>query len=361
MNKQNSGKKKESNMEENNKNNKDLKKVISSFEKRTQQITDEQREARERFVVALSELSRQYDLSREWSEKNTEELKNFLEKLTKPEETDELQNTLSNISKNLEKLPQGFENTQKLIESIENLFKDFSDQLREQQTATSQMKDSLSEIRNSFSEAMDILFKTNNSLSNTKDTLESFISTFNESIMQLSKSFAEANTESLAKIESFATDLFNKIDELNTSLIDTSSKLKDSIAPLFEKMENAFLESFEKQVLKSGEIQKELQTLTDITTDLKDIFNTISNNIVTLSKKQDVVSAVIDKRGEGIEEKITLLKTTIDKLAEISTEGSAGIKKAISELSITFENQFKSLENILQKMIKKERRRKKKR
>jgi tetratricopeptide (TPR) repeat protein len=101
-------------------------------------------------------------------------------------------------------------------------------------------------------------------------------------------------------------------------------------------------------VLKSGEIQKELQTLTDITTDLKDIFNTISNNIVTLSKKQDVVSAVIDKRGEGVEGKITLLKTTIDKLTEISTEGSAGIKKAISELSITFENQFKSLENILQ-------------
>ena len=95
-------------MDENNRINEDLNNIITAFEKRTQQISEEQREARERFIVALSELSRQYDLLREWTEKSNNELKTFLEKLLSSKEGDELLLAVKDIVDKTEKIPQGF-------------------------------------------------------------------------------------------------------------------------------------------------------------------------------------------------------------------------------------------------------------
>lgn len=311
-------------MDENNNINEDLTNIITSFEKRTQQISEEQREGRERFVVALSELSRQYDLLREWTEKNSEQLKDFLEKLGKPKEGDELPQVLSGIAEKIENIPQGFANIVKLTESVETIAKNFSKQLGEVGAFSNEIKDSLS----------------------------SSFSVFNDSIEKLLQVIKDTNIDYLEKQNEMSGRLLNKIDDSNTSFKNTLTGLQDKIESVFDKIEKVQLEPVEKQVSIFPEIQKELHSLTDGISVLQERFKVASENIEIASKKQDVISAVIDKRGEGIEGKIGLLDDAIKKFNETSIEKSGELKTAISELSLSFRNQIKPLEKILKESDK---------
>ncbi|TET17315.1 MAG: hypothetical protein E3J78_07765, partial [Candidatus Cloacimonadota bacterium] len=104
-------------MDENKGVNEDLSNIISSFEKRTQQISEEQRESRERFVVALSELSRQYDLLREWAEKTNKELTTFLEKLHPAQDNKALLQSVTDIGNKIDSVSQQSSHIAQIVET----------------------------------------------------------------------------------------------------------------------------------------------------------------------------------------------------------------------------------------------------
>lgn len=323
-------------MDDNNRINEDLNNIITAFEKRTQQISEEQREARERFIVALSELSRQYDLLREWTEKSNNELKTFLEKLLSSKEGDELLLAVKDIVDKTEKIPQGFANLLNSIESIEKGLEQFLDKIAESketneliqvvkkisetiekipQEFTNIVKsiESVENMTKGFSEPLNELRTFTNEM---KDSFNSLFSTYNESIEKLIKVIKETNAGILTKQDEIFEKLFNKIDEISASFKETLSGFQNSLGPLFEKIEKTLLESLEKQLSVSGEMKNAIISLNDGVSDIQKSLKKVNENIETLSKKQDVVSAVIDKRGEGIEEKLTFVEDAIKKLTE---------------------------------------------
>ncbi|TES92624.1 MAG: tetratricopeptide repeat protein, partial [Candidatus Cloacimonadota bacterium] len=164
---------------------------------------------------------------------------------------------------------------------------------------------------------------------------------------KLTKILEETNAGTLIKQDEISEKLFNKIDEISASFKETLSGFQNSLGYLFEKIEKALLEFLEKQLSVSGEMKNAILSLNDGVSDIQESLKKVNENIEMLSKKQDVVSAVIDKRGEGTEEKLSSLEDVIKKFAETSVEKSDETKTTISELSQSFENNIKPIEKIL--------------
>jgi hypothetical protein len=274
-------------MGENNRVNEDLANIISSFEKRTQQISEEQREARERFVVALSELSRQYDLLREWTEKSNADLKDFFAKLGTPQQASDLLDPLSAIGDKLDllnehssKIPQtiekelqalgekfgGEKEQEKLLQPI-MVIADRIDQIAQefaQSLATTEngIKESLA----TFGELkqLDELVQGTRSISEQMQAIPEGLSSaarFTELLEHLSN---DVSTQ-LGEVRALTSDIKYALDDIPLKLAESNEKLVVSLASskeLFDSLAETIRENNEKLVSSLGAIKEPFDSLT---------------------------------------------------------------------------------------------------
>lgn len=471
-------------MDENNIVNEDLANIISSFEKRTQQISEEQREARERFVVALSELSRQYDLLREWTEKSNADLKDFFEKLGEKESGTELLEPLNDIAEKLDalneqsaKLPQtietelqalgdrmgiekdqekllqpimviadridriaqefgqslstteqeikesllkvgemmqlddllqetrtiseqiqtlaeGLSRSGKLTELVESLSNDLSMQLGEVRVLANEMKSSLDEIPSRLAESNEKLLASIDAIREPFDSLagamnennEKLISSFlelkqpfdsltatvvesNEKVAALlndvlhsvnaySSAFTETNERLITTLEEANASLITRQTEASQRLLDKmgemgdatkrlSADFQDSLLPVFERIERAQEASNEKQLPVLESIKQEIRSVFEGITLLQEGFKILAETVASLERKQDILPAVIDNRGQNIEDKLGTTSGSLTALKETMGSKTDEVVSALSGLSQIMKEQTASLEKQL--------------
>jgi|GEM_PF-2905226 len=396
-------------MNDNNRPNDELKDIVKSFEKRTNQISEEQREARERFVVALSELSRQYDLLREWTEKSNVELKNFLENLSGEGKDAELSSTAKTILGEIEKLPEKIINP---LESIEKQLKEFSlkpnepkqdTQLLEVINSINQniektglqytdvLKSAKVELQGTLEKLgekkelgdilsrMDVISekveqiplevaKTSKSTEAIDNSIRHLIEQIVElsqtlggiktSIVSLSSNFREATEDVSNVINNFlqvltksdneiSANVISTIDSVGSQLLETMQSIKNEFSVIIQRVEKTFSDALFRQSSILEKVNSSFSMIADSNSNIQSKLNEITVALDTLNKKQDVVSAVVDRRGEGIEQTIISFHDSIKTFADISNKNTNEIQKAIFSLPEIFKNQLTSLEKTI--------------
>ena len=117
--------------------------------------------------------------------------------------------------------------------------------------------------------------------------------------------------------------------------------------PFLDKIEKTQFETTEKQLASFEKVEKAILSMSDGFASIQDTIKKSYEVIETLSKKQDVTSAVIDKRGDGIEKKIELFNELFKTFTKSFTEQNNKLSKSISEILSTSENYIKPIEKIL--------------
>jgi len=396
-------------MNDNNRPNDELKDIVKSFEKRTNQISEEQREARERFVVALSELSRQYDLLREWTEKSNVELKNFLENLSGEGKDAELSSTAKTILGEIKKLPEKIINP---LESIEKQLKEFSlkpnepkqdTQLLEVINSINQniektglqytdvLKSAKVELQGTLEKLgekkelgdilskMDVISekveqiplevaKTSKSTEAIDNSIRHLIEQIVElsqtlggiktSIVSLSSNFREATEDVSNVINNFlqvltksdneiSANVISTIDSVGSQLLETMQSIKNEFSVIIQRVEKTFSDALFRQSSILEKVNSSFSMIADSNSNIQSKLNEITVALDTLNKKQDVVSAVVDRRGEGIEQTIISVHDSIKTFADISNKNTNEIQKALFSLPEIFKNQLTSLEKTI--------------
>jgi Tfp pilus assembly protein PilF len=139
-----------------------------------------------------------------------------------------------------------------------------------------------------------------------------------------------------------------KITETSSATNRLFTEFHDSMIPALERMEQSLSAPFEKQTPLFESLRQEMHSVYEGITLLQEGFKILAETMASLDRKQDVLPAVIDNRGQNLEDKLGSIEGGLKALRDVTGEKSNELKSAISELSQIMEAHSSSLQKQLE-------------